>query len=255
MKPTLSVIIITKNEETRLEPTLRSVGFADEIIVLDSGSSDGTLELARRYTDKVEVNADWQGFGIQKNRALAQASGDWVLSVDADERVIPALRDEILAAIGNPSADVYEVPILGSYCGREIRHSGWWPDYKPRLFRRGGIRFTQDKVHERLDYQGPLGRLHSPLQHESVRTLEEVLDKVNRYSTAGAEQAHARGKQGGLGKAVLHGVWAFLRAYVVKRGFLDGREGFILAVSSAEGTYYRYLKLMYLRAALTDELP
>lgn len=253
MKPTLSVIIITKNEETRLEPTLQSVSFADEIIVLDSGSSDGTVQLARRYTDRVIVEADWQGFGIQKNRALAHAACEWVLSVDADERVSPALRDEILSAIEHPIADVYEVPILGSYCGREIRHSGWWPDYKPRLFRRGDVHFTQDKVHERLDYRGRLGRLHAPLQHETVRTLEEVLDKVNRYSTAGAEQAHASGKRGGLGRAMLHGIWAFLRAYVIKRGFMDGREGFVLAVSNAEGTYYRYLKLMYVHERAMHE--
>lgn len=242
----LSVIIICKNEVSRLGATLESAAFADEIIVLDSGSSDGTVELARQFTDKVFVAADWPGFGVQKNRALAHASGEWVLSIDADERVGAELRAEIQAAIAAPLAEVYEMPILTSYCGRWIRHSGWWPDYKPRLFRRGTIRFTEDRVHERLSFQGAPGRLTAPLYHESFRTLDEVLDKVNRYSSAGAEQALMRGKRGGLGKAVAHGLWAFLRTYLLRAGFLDGREGFMLAVSNGEGVYYRYVKLMYL---------
>ena len=252
MKPRLSVIIIVKNEASRLAATLESVAFADEIVVLDSGSSDGTADLARQFTDKVFIASDWPGFGIQKNRALSHATGDWVLSIDADEQVSAELRAEILAAIAAPLAEVYEMPRLSSYCGRRMRHSGWWPDYNPRLFRRGTIAFSEDLVHERLSFQGTPGRLTAPLHHESFRTLEEVLDKVNRYSSAGAEQALARGKQGSLGKAVVHGFWAFLRTFVVRAGFLDGREGFLLAVSNAEGVYYRYLKLMYLQAKRPD---
>lgn len=246
MRPRLSAVIIAKNEVSRLGATLESVKFSDEIIVLDSGSADGTVELARRYTDKVFVAADWPGFGMQKNRALGYAAGDWVLSIDADERVSAELQAEIRAVIAAPVADVYELPRLSSYCGRLIRHSGWWPDYVPRLFKTGMARFSDDKVHERLVFQGGVGRLKTPLEHESFRTLDEVLDKVNRYSSAGAEQALARGKSGGLGKAVVHGIWAFLRTYFLRAGFLDGREGFMLAVSNAEGVYYRYVKLMYL---------
>jgi glycosyltransferase involved in cell wall biosynthesis len=253
MNPSLSVVIIAKNEEVRLGLALESVRFADEIIVLDSGSSDGTVDLARRYTDKVFVAADWKGFGVQKNRALSHANGDWVLSIDADEQVSDDLRSEILAAIVAPVADVYEIPRRSSYCGRQIRHSGWWPDYNPRLFRRGTIRFSDDKVHERLSFPGIPGRLAAPLLHESFRTLEEVLDKANRYSTAGAEQALARGKHGGLGKALGHGFWAFFRTYIVRAGFLDGREGFMLAFSNAEGVYYRYIKLMYLWEQRRDQ--
>jgi len=247
MKPRLSVIIIAKNEASRLAATLESVAFADEIVVLDSGSTDGTLELARQFTDKVFVASDWRGFGIQKNRALSYATGDWVLSIDADERVGDELRLQILAAIAAPVADVYETPRLSSYCGRQMHHSGWWPDYNPRLFRRGTIAFSDDLVHERLQFQATPGRLTAPLYHESFRSLDEVLDKVNRYSSAGAEQALARGKQGSLGNAVVHGFWAFLRTYFLRAGFLDGREGFMLAVSNAEGVYYRYAKLMYLK--------
>lgn len=247
MKPRLSVIIITQNEATRLAAALESVSFADEIIVLDSGSRDGTTEVARRYTDRVFVSDDWPGFGAQKNRALSHASGDWVLSIDADECISGELRAEILQAIATPRADVYALPRSSSYCGRPMRHSGWWPDYVARLFRRGTTCFSDDRVHERLLFQEPPARLTAPLHHESFRTLDEVLDKVNRYSSAGAEQALARGKQGGLGKALTHAIWTFLRTYALRAGFLDGREGFMLAVSNAEGVYYRYLKLMYLQ--------
>jgi len=250
MMPTLSAILIVKNAAPYLARCLESVRFADEIIVLDAGSSDATVEIARRYTDKVHVAANWQGFGIQKNRVLAYAGGDWVLSIDADEVVSEALRHEIEAAISSPVAEVYEMPRLSSYCGRPMRHSGWWPDYIPRLFRRGSARFSDDRVHERLVFEGTAARLGTPLLHESFRSLDDVLDKINRYSSAGAEQHLARGKRGSVGRAVGHGLWTFLRTYVLRAGFLDGREGFLLAVSNAEGVYYRYLKLMYLQETL-----
>jgi glycosyltransferase involved in cell wall biosynthesis len=229
------------------------VSFADEIVVLDSGSTDGTVEVARRYTDQVQVSSDWPGFGPQKNRVLDLATGDWVLSLDADERVTPALAAEIQAVIATPEFDMYELPRLSSFCGRSMRHSGWWPDYVPRLFRRGSARFSDDLVHERLVFQGASGRLKAPLLHDSFRTLDEVLGKINHYSSAGAEQALARGKRGSLGKAVGHGIWAFLRTYLLRAGFLDGREGFMLAVSSAEAVYYRYAKLMYLQERRHDD--
>jgi glycosyltransferase involved in cell wall biosynthesis len=242
---TLSVVIITKNEASRLRATLESVRFADEIVVLDSGSDDGTVELAREYTDKVFVDPVWPGFGEQKNRALAHATGDWVLSLDADERVSVELQREIRSAMTGGGQSVYALPRLSSFCGRDIRHSGWWPDYVPRLFKRGAARFSDDKVHERLIFQGAAGRLKKPLQHLSYQTVEEVLDKVNRYSSAGAEQMVARGKKGSVGIALARGLWAFLRAYVLRAGFLDGREGLLIAVSTAEVTFYRYVKLYY----------
>lgn len=249
MNPTLSVILIVRNEAETIRETLRAVAWADEIVVVDSGSSDDTVAICREFTDKVWIT-DWPGFGVQKNRALGYATGEWVLSIDADERVTPALQAEIAAALAAPGACVaFELPRLSRYCGRAIRHSGWWPDPVCRLFKRGTARFSDDRVHERLVVDGPVGRLRQPLQHESFRDLDEVLAKVNHYSSESARMLQARGKRASLRKALGHGLWAFIRTYVLKRGFLDGREGFILAVSNAEGTYYRYLKLMYLNEA------
>jgi hypothetical protein len=138
------------------------------------------------------------------------------------------------------------MPRLSSYCGRFMRHSGWWPDHVTRLFRRGGARFSDDRVHERLIVDGKVGTLHEPLRHEAIRDLDEALVKMNAYSTAGAIMQHERGTSASLAGAVGHGAWTFLRTYVLRAGFLDGREGFMLAVSNAEGAYYRYLKLMLL---------
>ena len=245
---TLSVILITKNEAERLPRCLESVReLADEIVVLDSGSTDATLEIARRYTDKVYSRPDWPGFGPQKNRVLDAASGDWVLSLDADEWLTPELAAEVRAVLQAPAAAVYEIPRLSSFCGRPMRHSGWWPDYVARLFKRGSARFSDDLVHERLVFEGTAAQLKNPLRHETYRTLDEMLVKLNRYSTDGAQNHRNRGKRGGLGKAIGRGLWAFVRTYVIRAGFLDGREGFLLAVANAETTYYRYLKLMYLR--------
>lgn len=243
---TLSVILITKNEAHDVRRCLESVRFADEIIVLDSGSTDDTVAICREYTEKV-VMTDWPGFGIQKNRALALATGDWVLSLDADEEVPPTLREEILQAMAAENDLVaYRMPRLSSYCGQWIRHSGWWPDYITRLFRRGKASFNDHLVHESLKVEGPVGTLKTPLLHYSFKDVDEVLDKLNSYSTAGARMLSARGKKATLRQAVGHGFWAFVRTYFLRRGFLDGRAGFMLAVSNAEGTYYRYIKLMQL---------
>lgn len=239
----LSVIVITKDEEAAIRRCLESVSWADEIVVVDSGSADRTVEICREFGAKVQVIVDWLGFGVQKNRALAAASGEWVLSVDADEWLSPALQTEIrgvVAAAGDYAA--YRIPRLSSYCGRFMRHSGWWPDPVLRLFRRGRARFSDDLVHERLIVQGATGALSQPILHESFVDFEEVLDKINRYSSAGAQAMAAKGRSGSLVSAVAHGSWTFLRTYVLSAGFLDGREGFMLAVSNAEGVYYRYLK-------------
>jgi len=243
----LSVIVITKNEEAAIRRCLDSVRWADEIVVVDSGSTDRTVDICRELGARVAETPDWPGFGRQKNRALDLATGDWVLSIDADEWVPPSLAQEIRAAIADPGDRVgFELPRLSTFCGRFIRHSGWWPDYLPRLFRRDCGRFSDDLVHERLLLAGPIGRLRAELLHETLSTLEELLAKINEYSTAGATMLHAQGRNASLTKAVLRASWAFLRTYVFRAGFLDGREGFMLAVSTAEGVYYRYLKLMLL---------
>lgn len=248
MPTRLSAILITRNEAPRLRACLESVAFADEVVVVDNGSTDGTPDLARSLGARVIEVADWPGFGPQKNRALDAACGEWVLSIDADERVTPELRAAIVAAVAQPTHDAYRINRRSSYCGQYMRHSGWWPDRVTRLFRRGTARFSDALVHESLQVSGPAGELAGELLHESYVDFEEVLDKVDRYSTAGALQLDQRGVQGSLAKALSHGAWAFVRTYLVRRGFLDGRLGFALALSNAQETYYRYLKLWLLQS-------
>lgn len=239
----LSVIVITKNEAHNIQTCLQALSFADQCVVLDSGSSDATCEIARELGAEVTQSTDWQGFGIQKNRALALSTGDWVLSIDADEIVTPELREQILAALAAPQFDVYAFPRLSSYCGQYIRHSGWYPDRVTRLFKRGVADFSNDKVHERLITKSPVGQLQAHLLHHSFINFESVLSKVNHYSSAGAERMQSQNKTATPVTALLHGLWTFLRSYILRRGFLDGSMGLALAISNAEGSYYRYLKL------------
>jgi len=243
----LSVIIITKNEADNIRACLESAAWADEIIVVDSGSSDDTVNICKALGAQVHATTDWPGFGIQKNRALSHATGTWVLSLDADERVTPKLRSEIEAALNDPHGHAaFRMPRLSSFCGRYMRHSGWYPDFVTRLFQRGAARFSDDLVHESLIVNGSVGKFHQPLLHETFHDLEELLMKINQYSTAGAQMLSEKGKSATLKKAISHAAWAFFRTYIIRAGFLDGREGFMLAVSTAESTYYRYAKLMLL---------
>lgn len=242
----LSVIIITLNEAAHIGDCLDSVAFADEWIVVDSGSTDATCEIARSKGATVVQTDDWPGFGPQKNRALDLASGEWVLSIDADERVTPELAQAIQAVLEAPAHDAYEVARLSSFCGRWIRHSGWWPDPVLRLFRRGAARFSDALVHERVLPQGSTGRLDAHFLHYPYPDLESLLGKVNRYSTDGAAMMHARGRRTGVAGIIGHSVWTFIRIYILRRGFLDGPEGFILAAVGAAGSFFRYAKLYLL---------
>ena len=240
----LSVIIIAKNEEESIRVCLDSVAWADEIIVLDSGSTDATVDICRKYTDKVYVT-DWIGHGPQKNRALKLATGDWVLALDADEWVTPELKEEIIRIVHNPREHAaFEMARLSSYCGQYIHHCGWWPDRITRLFKNGKARFNDHLIHDKLIVDGSIGRLSNHLMHRSFRDLDHMLDKLNRYSTGGARVLLSEGEKSSLSKAVLHGFWSFFQTYIVRAGFLDGRMGLMLAVSNGEGTYYKYLKLM-----------
>ncbi|MDR0782131.1 MAG: glycosyltransferase family 2 protein [Pseudomonadales bacterium] len=242
----LSVILITRDEEANIRACLESVVWADEVIVVDSGSTDATVMICKEFGAQVYAH-DWPGYGAQKNRALDYASGDWVLSLDADERVTPELRKEIEVAIRADAApDAYRIPRLSSFCGRFMRHSGWCPDFVTRLFKRGRARFSDSLVHERLVVDGITGELSNPFLHYTYDDLEEALRKINEYSTAGALMMQQSGRHTRLRGAVLRAAWSFFRTYILRAGFLDGREGFMLAVSNAEGTYYRYLKLMLL---------
>jgi len=246
---TLSVIVIAKDEEASIARTLESVAFADEVVVVDSGSTDRTVAIARELGAKVTMTADWPGFGPQKNRALDLAHGDWVLSLDADEWLTAESAEEIRRVVSANDAEVvaYRMPRRSSFCGRFLRHSGWWPDYVLRLFRRGRARFSDDVVHERVIADGKIGTLSLPIMHETFVDLEDLVDKMNRYSTHGAQQLQREGKSSSLVEAIARALWAFFRTYVLRAGFLDGREGFMLAWATAEGTYYRYAKLMRLQ--------
>jgi glycosyltransferase involved in cell wall biosynthesis len=240
----LSVIIITFNEAANIRACLESVAWADERIVFDSGSSDDTVEIARTLGAQV-FQSDWAGgFGRQKNRCLAQASGAWVLSLDADERVTPALRAEIEQVLQAPSATVWEIPRYSTFCGKFIHHSGWRPDYVARLFQRGSAYFSDDEVHERLIFNGSAARLRHDLIHYSFPDIDSVITKMNRYSTLGAQRLQRQGTHSSLTKAITHGLWTFIRTYFLRLGFLDGKHGFILALANAHGTYYRYIKAM-----------
>jgi len=244
----LSVILITRNESRHVLACLQSVAFADEWIVVDSGSSDDTCEIAAAFGAQVVERADWPGFGQQKNRALALARGRWVLSIDADERVTEELAAQVRAVVAQPStaAAGYELSRLSSFCGQWIRHGDWYPDRVLRLFRREAGRFSDDQVHERLLVRGAVARLQGHLLHDTMPNLDDALAKMNRYSSGRAQDRVRAGQGGSLASALGHALWAFLRGYVFKRGFLDGRLGFVLALYVAEGTYYRHLKIWLL---------
>jgi glycosyltransferase involved in cell wall biosynthesis len=245
----LSVIIITKNEAANIVACLESVAFADEWVVVDGGSSDHTVALARDFGARIEQTQDWPGFGPQKNRALALATGDWILSLDADERVTSELAAEIQAVLAAPSHQAYEMARLSSFCGCFIKHSGWWPDYVLRLFERGAARFTDDVVHERVVPPGSMGRLRGHLLHFPYENLDALVRKINRYSSDAAAMMYARGRRGSVLKALGHSFWTFVRIYFIRRGFLDGRHGLVLAVAAAAGSFFRYAKLMFLTEA------
>ncbi len=239
--PKLSAIVITRNEAANIGGCLDTLAFCDERIVVDCGSSDNTVRLAREKGARV-VHQDWLGFGAQKNYALSLAAGDWVLTIDADERVSPPLATAITAAIATGNADGYELSRRSSFCGQEMRHSGWYPDYVLRLFRRGAARFSEDAVHEHAVCAGRIARLEAPLFHEPVLKLEHALSRMDHYSTIGAAQLVSSGARVSFASGLLHGLAAFFKTYVLRAGFLDGRRGLLLAVANAEGAYYKYMK-------------
>src|SRR5690625_926336 len=211
---TLSVIIITKNEEHNIAECLKSVSFADEIIVVDSGSTDNTCGIAESLGAQVTITADWPGFGPQKNRALSLATKEWVLSIDADERVTPELAHEIQQLlVSSPQHEAYKIARLSNFCGRWMRHSGWWPDHVLRLFKRGSTKFTDDIVHESVKETNSLGTLSGHFLHYPYPNLESLIDKVNRYSTDGANKMLAKGRRTGVAGIITHSVWTFIRIY------------------------------------------
>lgn len=239
-RPRLSVSIITRDEAHRIDRCLDAVSFADEVVVLDSGSVDGTAEIARSHGARVVVDPAWPGFGPQKNRALALCTGAWVLSVDADEVVTPRLRAAIEQALRDDGpANGYWVRRSSTWCGRTIRHGDWRGDRVLRLFRRQQARFSDDPVHERVLCPEPHGELDGTLLHDSVDSLADAQAKMHRYARLGAAKLRARGR-GGLVPACTHAAWTFVRGLVLRGGVLDGRAGLQIATTNARGTFLRY---------------
>lgn len=239
--PRLSAIIITKNEAGNIAACLDSVAFADERLVVDCGSDDDTVRIAKEHGAQVSFHR-FEGFGPQFNHALSLARGEWIFSIDADERVTPELAAELENAMRAGSAVGYEMPRLSTFCGREMRHSGWYPDFVLRLWRRGHARWSDDLVHPRPVCDGTVARLSQPLLHHPVVRIEQALARIDHYSTLAAEMLVARGKPVTFASGFLHGAWTFLRTFVLQAGFLDRREGLLLAIANAQGTYYKYMK-------------
>lgn len=241
--PRLSVVVITLNEEDRIRECLASVAWADEIVVVDAGSEDKTVTLAREFTDHVMIRA-WDGFAAQKNFGIAHATGEWVLSLDADELVEPALRDEIAAVLANPGAQAgFRIARRNMMWGRFIRHGGLYPDWQLRLFRRGHGRFVERAVHESVTVDGPVGRLTTALVHHSYRDVSDFLRRADRYSTLAAEEWARSGQPFRPHQLLTAPLGRFLSMYVLHRGFLDGWRGFLLAVLYAYYVFVRSAKI------------
>jgi glycosyltransferase involved in cell wall biosynthesis len=241
----LSVIMITHNAMATLEAALCSVAFADELIVVDSGSDDGTVALAKRFTDRVVVTEDWPGFGKQKNRALALASRDWVLCLDADEVLSAPLQAEIQAIVSDKQAPcvAYEIARRLRFHGKVLRYGVCYRERVLRLFRRAHGRFTDDLVHEKIVVDGSVACLKHWMWHDSYRDVMHLLDKVLGYARLGASVRLKRGCRGGIGIAVVHGVGAFVKFFFLRLGFLDGALGFLFAWTASVEAFYRYVYL------------
>jgi glycosyltransferase involved in cell wall biosynthesis len=241
----LSVIIIAKNEGSNLRRCLESIRWADEIILLDSGSTDNTLSIAREYTDKI-ITTDWQGYGIQKQRALEQATGTWVLNLDADESVSQPLKEAILDAIKQDKADAFRVPIYLNFYGKSLTHS-WCPKRHIRLYKREGAHYTDKIVHEGVlvPAEARIGKLEYGIEHHSFQDISHALYKMNKYSSYSAKIRNNANKKFSLFRSLIHSASMFFRCYFLQGGFLEGRDGFLLAVLSAHGSFYRGIKTLY----------
>lgn len=242
----LSVTIITHNASRLLEACLTSASFADEIVVVDSGSTDGTVELARRHGAKV-IQKEWLGFGPQKQFAVGAASHDWVLCLDADERVSVALREAILAELRAPRATVYAMPRCNRFLGRWLRHGEGYPDWSVRLFDRRKARWSDDPVHEKIIAAAPVQRLSGDLLHESAETLERYLEKQNRYTSLQAGRLHAEGRTAGTWHLVLTPLARFIKFYCLRLGFLDGVPGLVHVCIGCMNSFNKYAKLIALQ--------
>ena len=244
----LSAVLITRNAAALLEPCLESVAFADEIVVVDSGSTDATAEIAQRRGARI-VQKEWLGFGRQKQFAVEQARHDWVLCLDADERVSPELAASIRAALAAPVAPVYRMPRRNRFLGRWLAHGEGYPDWSPRLFNRMNARWSDDLVHEKVLFAVTPGTLQGDLLHDSYDDLSAYLERQNRYTTLAARQAYERGRSAGVAHLLLSPVVRFIKFYLLRLGFLDGLSGLLYISIGCINSYVKYAKLIELRRA------
>ncbi|MBU2262600.1 MAG: glycosyltransferase family 2 protein [Proteobacteria bacterium] len=242
-KAPLSVALIAKNEEENLPDCLRSVAFARQIVMVDSGSADGTLRIAAEFGCDV-FNEPWRGFGLQKQFAVEKCREPWILVLDADERIPPETARVIREIVDSPDAAAgYSFPRKNFFQGRWIRHAGWWPDRVVRLFRRGRGRITAATVHEAVVVDGPVEALDTPLEHRTESDLGRIIRKIDRYSTLGAQEAFAAGRRSTIWSALLRAKWTFFQDYLLRGGFLDGPQGLTLAATDAVNKFFKYAKL------------
>ncbi|HKV98586.1 MAG TPA: glycosyltransferase family 2 protein [Vicinamibacterales bacterium] len=239
----VSVTVITRDEAANIEACLASVAWADEVLVVDCGSTDRTVEIARNTGARVIVK-DWPGYGAQKNFAAAEAAHDWILSVDADERVTPELATEIRARLaGQVSAAGFRIPRVTFHLGRWIRTTDWYPDYQLRLYDRRRARWKERRVHESVTADGPVEQFANDLQHYAYRDITHHHQTMDRYTTLAAEDMYASGRRAGFVDVALHPPAAFLRNYVLRRGFMDGVPGFIISTMNAHYVFLKFAKL------------
>jgi len=245
-KPPVSVFILSRNEEQKIGPALESVSWAAEIVVIDSFSTDRTVEIAAAHGARV-VQIEFRRFGELRQAGIEHTTHPWIFSLDSDERCTPEARDEILRIVADPgSADAYLVPRQNFLLGRRIRHGGWYPDYRqPQLFRRGRMSYAvEDDVHEGWVLQGRLGRMRHPITQIPYRTLAEAIGKMNRYTSLGVSKQERLGASSNFAKALLHAKWAFFKSYVLQLGFMDGGPGLVVAMLRFENSFYRHAKLI-----------
>lgn len=248
MPERLSAVIITRNAAAQLGTCLESVRFADEILIVDSGSTDATREIAQRHNARV-LHQDWLGYGRQKQFAVEQAANDWVLCLDADERVSAPLAHRIQEALRKPDRFAYDMPRCNRFMGRWLRHGEGYPDPNLRLFHRGHARWSDDPIHEHVVTTEPVGRLAGDLLHETETTLADYLEKQNRYTSLQAERLHAAGKRAGAARLVLSPLGRFIKFYFLRRGFLDGVPGLVHIAIGCMNSFMKYAKLMQLARA------
>ena len=247
----LSAVIITFNEAARLPACLDSLEFVDEILVVDSGSTDNTVELAESRGCRV-IHQSWLGYGPQKQFAVEQADHDWVLCVDADERVSEQLQEAITGALQNPQHSAYEMPRCNRFMGRWLRHGEGYPDWSLRLYHRAKARWSDDPVHEKVESDGEVGRLQGDLMHESQETLEHYLAKQNRYTSLQAEALFSRGNKSGVARIVISPLVRFIKMYFFRLGFLDGLPGLIHILIGCYNSAFKYVKLLELQRLSRD---